>query len=266
MTGRWSATRLRHVSVTAIAFLALSLLAGCKTELYSKISEQEANEMVSTLSQGGIASSKASPDGKSWSVTVSESDIPAALTLLRSRGLPRDRFQSLGDVFKKEGLVSSPSEERIRFIYAMSQELSNTLSQIDGVISARVHVVIPANDPLAEKVIPASASVFIKHRPELNTRLVTPAIKSLVFRSIEGLSYDDISVSFFPSEESQPAHSVKDEAWYASTWFELCLIVSVAGTVFVALSAAGRRGGLKRLLERARTNLSNVRADARASN
>jgi type III secretion protein J len=242
-------SRLRVRLGTAVMLLAACLLAGCENELYSKISEQEANEMVAALAESGIHSSKSSADGKTWSVTVPDSDTAASLEILRVRGLPRDRFQSLGDVFKKEGLVSSPSEERIRFIYAMSQELSNTLSQIDGVVTARVHVVIPSNDPLAERVIPASASVFIKHRPELNTQLVTPAIKNLVFRSIEGLNYDDISVSFFVSD-APPASVSRNEAWYSSTWFALLVGISAAGGVVIMMSDPTRRAGLRQLLER----------------
>src|SRR4051812_38285912 len=125
----------RRTWMLVLALVLACLLAGCKTELYTKISEPEANEMVAVLAASGIRSTKLSHDGKTWSVMVEESDIPKSLEALRTQGLPRDRTQSLGDIFKKEGLVSTPTEERIRFIYAMSQELSRTLSQIDGVIT-----------------------------------------------------------------------------------------------------------------------------------
>ncbi|HEX3138625.1 MAG TPA: EscJ/YscJ/HrcJ family type III secretion inner membrane ring protein, partial [Rhizobacter sp.] len=89
------------------------------------------------------------------------------------------------------------SEERMRYIYAMSQELSQTLRKVDGVISARVHVVIPANDPLSDRVRPSSAAVFIKHRPDVDLRLLAPAVKDLVSHSIEGLSHEQVSLSLF---------------------------------------------------------------------
>jgi len=54
-------------------------------------------------------------------------------------------------------------------IYALSEELSRTVSEIDGVISARVHVVLPENDPLRRDLVPSSASVFIRHDSSLRS-------------------------------------------------------------------------------------------------
>jgi type III secretion protein J len=179
---------------------ALALLQDCKVDLYNKLGEPEANEVLAALVAAGIDATKISPDDKSWSIQVDKNHLGNALEVLRSQGLPRERHANMGDIFKKQGLVSTPSEERIRYIYALSQELSDTLTQIDGVLVARVHVVIPANDPLSDKVKPSSASIFIKHRADANLQAVAPAVKNLVMRGIEGLSYDNISLSFFTAE------------------------------------------------------------------
>ncbi|HYD63751.1 MAG TPA: type III secretion inner membrane ring lipoprotein SctJ [Noviherbaspirillum sp.] len=235
--------RIGRVCGLMLFVLVLSALGGCKSELYTNITEPEANEMVAVLAAGGMRSAKVSPDGKTWSVLVEESDIPKALSALRAQGLPRDRTQSLGDIFKKEGLVSTPSEERIRFIYAISQELSHTLAQIDGVITARVHVVIPANDPLAERIIPSSASVFIKHRPSLNTKLISAAVKTLVHRSIEGLTYENIGVVFFPADtfqETVPPDNPFDLKWYE--WAGVVLL----GALLIMIALPGGRALIAR--------------------
>ena len=70
-------------------------------------------------------------------------DNSRAVELLKSQGYPRDKFAKIGEVFQKSGLVSSPTEERIRYMYALSQEIAETLTRIDGVMNARVHIVIP---------------------------------------------------------------------------------------------------------------------------
>jgi type III secretion protein J len=187
-----------------LAALALLLaLGGCKVGLYSNLNEQEANEIVAALSGEGIDAAKSRVEGNNWQVEVDESRMGAALDVLRAQGLPNERYATMGEVFQKQGLVSTPSEERMRYIYAISQELSQTLRHVDGVVSARVHVVIPANDPLSEKIRPSSAAVFIKHRPDVDIRLLAPAVKDMVAHSIEGLTHDQVSLSLF--EARRPA-------------------------------------------------------------
>jgi len=90
----------------------------------------------------------------------------------------------------------------MRYIFAVSQELSRTLRSIDGVVEARVHVVIPQDDPLSDKVRPSSAAVFIKHRPDVDLRLLAPAVKDLVAHSIEGLAPDRVALTLFPAPRS----------------------------------------------------------------
>jgi len=184
-----------------VAIVLVTLLSGCREELYSSVSERDANEILATLYSAGIRASKMTQDQKAWSVHVEKDDLQRALQIARDHGLPREQFANTGEIFKKEGLVSTPAEERIRFIYAVSQELSNTLSQIDGVVSARVHPVIPANDPLASRIRPSSASVFIKHRRDADLQAMAPAIKNLVMRGIEGLDYENIALTFVAAEE-----------------------------------------------------------------
>ncbi len=131
------------------------------------------------------------------SVLVDEDRFAEAVEILKERGYPREEFATLGDVFSGEGLISTPMEERARFIYALSQELSRTITEIDGVLSARVHIVLPNNDPLRSELTPSSASVFIRHDERTQVQVLLPQIKILVANSIEGLVYDKVSVVLF---------------------------------------------------------------------
>ena len=182
-----------------LVLVGVLALAGCDKQvtLYSGLEETQANGVIAALAGNGIASEKAPGDEGTWNVMIGQSQFAAATTLCEQRGLPRRRFQGVGEVFKKTGMVSSPSEERIRFMDAIAQDLSQTISMIDGVVDARVHVVLPENDPFAKNTLPSSAAVAIRERWDADLADVVPQVKSLVKNAIEGLAYEKITVTVF---------------------------------------------------------------------
>ncbi|MCA6116463.1 type III secretion inner membrane ring lipoprotein SctJ [Bradyrhizobium sp. WSM 1738] len=184
----------------AVLALMLCALAGCQTELYSKLDEREANDMIALLHKYGIAAERSFAKDGTSQISVEERQLPQAIELLKANGLPRRTFTNMGEVFKSSGLISSPTEERARFIYALSEELSRTISDIDGVLSARIHVVLPKNDLLRQDATPSSASVFIRHDARAPLKSLLPHVKMLVANSIEGLSYEKVSVVLVPVE------------------------------------------------------------------
>lgn len=196
----------RHFSLStaralpaALALAAALLLTGCDTEttLHAGLPEQQANLVMAALLDAGIPCHKVAGDEGTWNVTVSDARFAEAVNLLESRGLPRRAYQGVGEVFKKTGMISSPSEERIRFMDALAQDLSRTIATIDGVIDARVHIVLPENDPFARNVLPSSAAVAIRSRWDADLEDLVPSIKGLVKNAIEGLAYDKIQVTVF---------------------------------------------------------------------
>jgi len=178
------------------AVLALLMaLAACsgRVELFSTVTESEANEILAVLLDSGIPAQKSgTKDG--MSISVEGGHVAQALDILRARGLPRESFSGMGQIFQKEGLVSSPLEERARYIYALSQELSNTLSQMDGVLVSRVHVVLPERASVNEAAMPSTAAVFIKHQAGYSLDTLQPQIRRLVTHAIPGLTEDRVSI------------------------------------------------------------------------
>lgn len=190
----------------AIALL-IAMLTACKKDLYSGLSERDANEMISVLVKNGIDASRVPDKNDMLKIRVAESNFAQAVDVLKQYGYPREQFASMGEVFKKEGLISSPLEEKARYIYALSQHISETLTQIDGVITARVNLVLPKDDSFADEINPASASVFIKYDPKTNLLKNKSNIKLIVEKSIEGISYDKITVVMLPAE-TKSAHNI----------------------------------------------------------
>lgn len=189
--------------IGVVAFSCLMLVAcDAKIDLYSGLSEADANHMVVALSDMNIECEKVSMK-QGFSVKVREADLSSALTVLNQQSLPRSSFARMGDVFKKDGMISTPTEEKGRYLFALSQELENTLSQIDGVLLARVHPVLPERIVPGEPVTPSSCSVFIKHRPGWDADAFESRIKKLVIAGIPGLARtkeSGVSIIFVATE------------------------------------------------------------------
>jgi type III secretion protein J len=198
---RFSSRLKKILQQISLTLLLLGCLAACKgrVELINSVSEAEANEALSALLEGGIKAAKLPGKEGTVSLDVAEDEVAKAIAILRTEGLPRERYAKMGEVFRKEGLISSPLEERARYIWALSQEISATVSQIDGVIKARVHVVLPEHSAGGDPSLPSSAAVFIKHKAGVNLEESVPQIKRLVANSIPGLSGEKVSVILIAS-------------------------------------------------------------------
>lgn len=191
--------RLGLRSLRVAAFLAAMLvLAGCRNELYTALPEQEANEMMALLLRGGLSVAKVKAKDGTDTILVEEKQFAAAVDALHAKGYPRERFSTINDVFQPSGLVASPIQEQARFLWALGQELSRTVSQIDGVLTARVQVVLPDNDLLKRDPTPSSASVFVRFDETSRVSSLVPQIKMLVANSVQGLTYDKVSVVLVP--------------------------------------------------------------------
>jgi len=223
----------------ALVVMGMLVLQACSVELYSNLNQQQANEIVATLMRRGIpAQREAGKDGK-MTVSVQKGRFAEAMAILDESGLPKQEFQTLGEVFKRDGLVSSPVEERATMIYGLSQELSQTISDIDGVLSARVHLVLPENDPLRQQLVPSSASVFIRHRASVPMNELIPQVKMLVSKGIAGLTYDNVSVTLIPVAATAPEQETGEAGF--TTFLGLWLhpdSVAAAMWLFYGMAAA----------------------------
>jgi type III secretion protein J len=236
----------------ALALCLVVLLSACgEQELYTGLSQRQANEMTAMLRNAGIDAQKVARDGDRYAVLAPRDNFSQAIELLRANGYPRDGYDTLGQVFKKEGFISSPMEERARFSHAVSQEISNTIASIDGVVVARVHLVVPERDPLSDKPKPSSASVFIKHRPGVDLSGRVGQVKALVVNAIEGLPYDNVTVALFTAEPL-PARSALPAAPLAG--LDTLLWSLLAAGAVVAAAGGGLWAWRRHMAPRGREN------------
>ena len=202
--------RARALRRAASGVLLVLTLAGCgKTvTLQAALQDADANEIALQLTRAGIGVEKRQ-DKTGVSLVVQETDLARATAVMQAAGLPRPMRSNLGEVFKKQGMISSPMEERIRYLHGLSEELESTLQTFDNVVAARVHVVLPERIAPGEPIQPSSAAVFIKYRPPLDEDTVAPRVRRLVASSIPGLVGDDgrskVTVVMTPAAEKAPA-------------------------------------------------------------
>ncbi|OZI37804.1 EscJ/YscJ/HrcJ family type III secretion inner membrane ring protein [Bordetella genomosp. 10] len=189
-----------------LLFVCLASLAACGSDvnILTLTSEGDANEVMSALLNKRIVPSR-TPTKAGIVIAVPSAFVGSALEVLRQAGLPRERFEGLGQTFQKEGMISSPVEERALYIHALSQELANTLSRIDGVVVARVHVVLPEPPGVDRVATPAKAGVFIKYHADQPLDAVLPQLRSLVTHAIPGLSAENVSIALVPAAAGEDA-------------------------------------------------------------
>jgi len=201
--------------------LAILLLSACQSELYNGVPEQEANEMMALLLHEGLSVTKVRAKDGTDTITV----------------------------FQPSGLIASPMQEQARYLWALGQELSKTVSQIDGVLTARVQVVLPDNDLMKRAPTPSSASVFIRYDDASQVSGLVPQIKALVANSVQGLTYDKVSVVMVPvphaAAQDLPAPSPEP------VWQNPAVVGSMAAMILLAL-ILGFRKAIGRQLARIR--------------
>ncbi|NKJ45233.1 EscJ/YscJ/HrcJ family type III secretion inner membrane ring protein [Burkholderia sp. SG-MS1] len=181
-----------------LILLPLIFLVGCKSSLFESLDEDQANQIIAVLSQHGIDGVKERNADRTWSVSVGSGNVVTATEITREYALPHGGHANLGELFSRQGLISNPGEDQVRYVYGLTQELSETLEKIDGVLVARVHIVQPERDPLMRQVTAPSASVMIRYRSDYNVDYMKDKIRGLVAGSVEGLAPDHVYLTLVP--------------------------------------------------------------------
>ncbi len=197
-----------NLSRTGFCLVFVLSLAACKETLHRDLTEREANEIFSVLDISGIPTSrKYDTANGTYDVLVDKDHISRAVNVLDARNLPRENFMTMGEVFAGDGFVSTPFEEKARYIFALNQELAQSLTFIEGVAQARVHVVLPEPNRITQQTEDAGASVFIFYHSGFDLQTATAQIKTAIASSVDGLSYENVSIAAFaqPTFETNAA-------------------------------------------------------------
>jgi type III secretion protein J len=190
----------RSVSFVLASAVCLALLAGCGVPVAGGLDDTEAKRVFVALDRASIDATKEvdpTVEGR-WRVAVARDDLPRALAVLRQEDLPRRDPPTVVDAVAKGALVPSEAAEHAQLVAGIAGELERSLEGIDGVLTARVHLNVPAPNPFRDGAPQrGSAGVLIEHRGP-TPPLSADAVQRLVSGGVAGLVPADVVVVMVP--------------------------------------------------------------------
>ncbi len=159
--------------------------------LYGRLSEKDAAAIISQLQAQNIPHEVVAGGS---SVRVPSDQVHRLRMELASKGIPSGDGVGF-EIFDKGQFGLSDFVQRTNYLRALQGELARTISQLEGVRSARVMIVQPENRLLVtDQNIKPTASVFVEL---LKSRLEPDAVNSirhLVANAVQGLQIDQVAV------------------------------------------------------------------------
>ncbi|MBN2803649.1 MAG: flagellar M-ring protein FliF [Deltaproteobacteria bacterium] len=159
--------------------------------LYSGLSEEDASTIVTKLKEKKIHYSL---KGGGTTILVPAENVDDLRMELASEGLPTGGGVGF-ELFDEQRLGMTDFEERVSLTRALEGELSRTISKLDAVKNARIHLVLSKKSLFGAKASAASASVILETK---NSRVISEetmqAIVHLVSSGVEGLTPEKVTV------------------------------------------------------------------------
>ncbi|AFJ03481.1 Flagellar M-ring protein FliF [Methylophaga frappieri] len=160
--------------------------------LFSGMAAQESAELVETLNQMGVDYKL---DQNSGALLVPASEVQSLRLKLAAEGLPRSSAQGMEMLNQEQGFGTSQFIEQARYQRAMEQELARSVSEIQNVRSARVHLAIPKQSVFVRDRRPPTASVVVNlfAGRSLDQGHIN-AISHMVASSVPNMNNSDVTV------------------------------------------------------------------------
>ena len=159
------------------------LLAGLDPKDAAAVTEQlEKDGVEYQLESGGST------------VLVPADTLEAERLKIAAAGLPAEKTAAGWGTFDKQGVTSSSFQQQVAYQRAMEGTLGQTLTGIDGVKQATVHLALPEKKVFTEQQQPTRASVLLDTTRTLDAGQVD-AVTRLVASSVPGLAAEEVSVS-----------------------------------------------------------------------
>jgi type III secretion protein J len=170
-----------------------------------------------------------------WSIEVDEAQASDAVRILAVLGLPRPVEEAGCDVFGGGGLIRSPVEEQLCRVRVLERGIEKTLQGVDGVLLARVHLMVPPPPRPGQASAPAKASAVLRTAPGQAARIrqTQEQLRALISGGVEGLSPEAVALMV-----DEAATRVEVAAPRSSPLLRLRVLLVVMGVVVTGLAVA----------------------------
>lgn len=159
--------------------------------LYGRLGEKDLAEVLTLVQEQGV---KYEIGAAGSSVFVAGEKVHQLRAMLAAKGVPSGGGIGF-EIFDRTNFGISDFVQRTNYLRAVQGELSRTISQIQGIRSARVMIVMPENRLLFSDVkSKPTASVFVEQGRGALTQEAVNSIRFLVANSVEGLGVNEVAV------------------------------------------------------------------------
>ncbi|MCP5015292.1 MAG: flagellar basal body M-ring protein FliF [Ketobacter sp.] len=160
--------------------------------LYTDISHLEAGQVADLLQRENI---RYKVDTSSGMILVESEKIHQARMKLAAEGFPSGNTMGYELLDKEQGFGTSQFMEKTRYYRSIEGELARTISSMNRVRGARVHLAIPKRSVFVNDNRKPSASVFVELYPNQSMeRMQVASIVHLVASSIPELEDKHVTV------------------------------------------------------------------------
>lgn len=185
--------------------------------LYGNLSDQEVLEISTALNQAGI---KFEVNETTGAIMVDAPQVHEARMKLAGSGLPKGSGTGYELLDKDQGFGTSQFVETTRYQRAVEGELAKTISSLNNVQSARIHLAIPKQSAFVRDRKKPTASVMLNlYQGRIMSPEQASSIAHLVASSIPNLEVEDVTVVDQNGRLLTKAETA-DEMGRSSTQFE----------------------------------------------
>jgi flagellar M-ring protein FliF len=188
----------KNMLLIGVALLAVMVLGGKMLltpkyqTLYSNLDQSDAAAISSYLEKSKIKF-QISPEGDS--ISVAGASVPKLRLDMASKGMPKGTGVGF-EIFDRTNINISDFNQKINYNRALEGELARTISSLDSIKTAKVHLAIAKKSIFKNEQTETKASVVIT--PEFGAALKDEQIKGiqhLVASSVDGLDPQNVQIT-----------------------------------------------------------------------